>query len=263
METCTTLNIAFDKGDWLEDKLQEACDIQQWTLTDLIDENTPRLDDEAEIAAFFETWWLLEGDEDQTLSEFRSDMEEKFDEDYNDLWEGIEHEDPMIECEEVPDNCNSHHHDTYDELLALKETISRHDTLKKWLAEMVERACDEHREAMEAMVTSNMPRLEESEDNQNSLLVSLWLLKEDEAANMPAFVQLMNDKFELLEDGLSHDTDLDITVPTVPEGCQPETHQARDELAAFAAILDRNLTFEAFLNDELQECCNEQTPEIS
>jgi hypothetical protein len=222
----------------------------------------PRLDDDEDLASLFETWWLLEGDtENETASEFQSDMEARFHEFYNE--EIIPHEDSMIECEDVGELCDYHHHATYDELQELKEAISRHDTLAKWVAEMVMRACDEHREAMEAMVIGNLPRLNDSQENQNDLLVSLWLLKEDEAANMPAFVRLMNDKFDLLEDGLSYDIDLGITIPTVPEGCEPETHQARDDLAAFAEILARNLTFEAFLSDELEECCLEQTPEIS
>ena len=108
LDVCLELDTSLNYGDYLDFALGDACDNQQIRLQGLIDDNMGRTTaSDAEKAALFETWWMLEGSNFPSAVAFQSEMEDIFDAMFMNGNGDIDPVDPMIDIELVPSNCNS------------------------------------------------------------------------------------------------------------------------------------------------------------
>ena len=201
-------------------------------------------------ANLFETWFVLEALENETLDEFidrqTAVFEAQFDAN-NVVSAGM-----LIN--DVPETCAQETQDKYQEALDFVADLEMVLTFCDWLEAEKVRACGEQREAIMATLLANMPRLDETEAAIESVLGELIAEKPDGATNMAEFAALKEGQF-LIASPIPSETG--IVVPAVPEGCSDETKMAGAALQAFQVELQEKITYYDFLQALLQECCEE------
>ena len=140
------LDTANEYGTWLRNQaLPAACVTQHDRLLALIDALMPRTTArDAEIAAHFETWWMLEGmPASPTAADFQNTMTMNFNTMYDAVPSSITRVDPMVMLETVPQECAMVHVMAQATLENKVAEVQRHETLAQWVWDETKRACND------------------------------------------------------------------------------------------------------------------------
>ena len=256
-DACDDVSDAQTYKAWLETELETECTTEIDDLDAIIAAETPRLTaGNAMKADLFETWWVLEALENETLDEFIDRQTAVF----NAQFDPATAVSAGMLLNNVPETCAQDTQDKYQEALDFVADLEMVLTFCDWLEAEKVRACGEQREAIMATLLANMDRLDEVEQAIESVLGELMAEKPEGATNMAEFAALKEGQFIMAS---PTPTDTGIVVPAVPDGCSDETKMAGAALQAFQDELEDKMTYYDFLQGLLQECCEQIETEIN
>ena len=155
---------------------------------------------------------------------------------------------------DVPELADDETEELRDQLVDAEYKLAYCKTFVSWLKEEIFQPCEVLRETYNQEIADNTPRVAASQAERDSLLASLKQLKDEDGLSQEAFNELMFTAFTTAD---PEATSSEIEILAAPLVCQQETHDARDALADLDQEISDALTYEQWLWEQTQECCQD------
>jgi hypothetical protein len=256
VEKVADLNHRIAYVEWMQVQLNLQSDLHEMELSAIIAAINPLLvEGDLEKKKNLDDLHSFQAMNGETMEDFTARMYAEFDAELDAGNFFLEDTPFTAQIPDVPDLAQDETEDLRDEALELNAKLARCNAFTAWLAQEIFVPCDVLRQTFEAQSAAAQPRIDTSDAEQSALLASLKELKDADGALSDE--DFANEQFANFELAAWPAASADITVAGVPLVCQQATHDAQEDIQALADELEGDLTYEDWLWDQTQNCCQD------
>jgi hypothetical protein len=214
-----------------------------------------------------ESLFVLLGEEGETPEDFAARIRERFETERADPDGGVEEMPTGVVIPDTPEMCQASTHDAVDWLITYDDQLQDEMTYNAWLDDLLEdsivmneKDCDDLAQEYADLIESNFDKIEESKERQVSIKEDAFMVKGLDGESFDDFQARYKDEFDTY---VPLPVFPEIDYMKVPATCQESTVEAYEEFHDFLDMLSAELTYETWLSEKLEECCEDLENQIS